>query len=224
MLTEDARENPLGVEESGAIEALTGEQVSTEPVLDGERIAAPTVPGLEVTFEVRGPDGVGRIEGCRGWTGVLCLPRSTLLVHQAEPDEVMVQGASAGHGPVRVFGEQPSPDDLGADGSAPTLPHPKGLLDHVIRSGVRTGMRPMGAVLEAFGPQLLVAPEPLVGLVPADVVSGGELGDREVAAQPFHNELLTSDHALRLPPRHDDLLVGGSCWVEDCHPSPFSIL
>ena len=67
---EEAGEDESGTGVGGPGEALTSEQVTAEAILDGERVAVDAVEGLELPLEVGGPDGVGRIEGRGGTTGM----------------------------------------------------------------------------------------------------------------------------------------------------------
>lgn len=63
---EEPGEDSLGINERGASETLTAEQVAAEAVLYGERVAVDTIKGLELALEVGGPNGVRGIERCSG--------------------------------------------------------------------------------------------------------------------------------------------------------------
>jgi len=59
VLLEQVAEHGLAADMLRGTEALAGEQVTAEPVDDGEGVAIEAVAGLELTLEVGGPDVVG---------------------------------------------------------------------------------------------------------------------------------------------------------------------
>jgi hypothetical protein len=67
-------------------------------------------------------------------------------------------------------------------------------------------MGTVGEPVRAFG---LVALDPLVAGLPADVMASAEFSDGEVAAEPLENETSAFDHGIGLQPGHGRLLCRG---------------
>jgi hypothetical protein len=78
----------------------------------------------------------------------------------------------------------------------------EGSFEDVGRCGVRGRMGPVGAVFEAIRPVDLVALEPLVAGLAADVVTPAELGVREQTSLGLDDELLAFGHRIGLQPWH----------------------
>jgi hypothetical protein len=78
---------------AGAGEGVDGQEISGEGISDGERIAVDAVEGLELAFEVGGPDLVGRSEGNGLEAGMLGLAPSAARLDQAVLLEELADGA-----------------------------------------------------------------------------------------------------------------------------------
>jgi hypothetical protein len=80
---------------------------------------------------------------------------------------------------------------------------------------IEGGRRPVGApglIGEARGPESVVAAQELVPGLPADAVSGTELGDGHHPTPSVLDELLTELHGDDRLPRHRILLEEPETW------------
>ena len=188
-LAEETSEDASGVGIGGAIETLAGEQIPTEAVLDGERVAVAAIEGLELTFEVGGPDGVGCIEGSGGSAGMRASATPARLLHEAIAPEVLVEDPSRRDAPVGVQGEEPSADLVGTP-TWSARAELEGRLKHMWLGGMWMSRGTAGTVPEAIGSFGLVAVEPLVARLAADAVAQAELRVREKAARGLEDESL----------------------------------
>ncbi len=73
-LAEQPGEDRFRVVDGGGGQGLTAEQIATEAVGDGQRIAIPGVTRLKVAFEVCAPDVIGREDLVRGFAGMTDVP------------------------------------------------------------------------------------------------------------------------------------------------------
>lgn len=163
------------------------EQEAGVAVLDRERKAELAVLGSELALEVSGPCGVGlrKNRERRTWMS----PTAPWLpgLDAAMPLERPADGIDAGD---RIDGGilfELRTDLLRSP--APCLPdRENAALNDGRRGGMRTGMGPMRAILEALEPFLLIASDPLVACGTADVVPPAELGVREIGKLGLDDE------------------------------------
>ena len=185
-----------------AIEALAGEQIAAEAVLDGEWVAVAAIEGLELALEVGGPDRIRRIKGRSGRpTGMWAPSASAGLVNESLTPEVLVKDASGGDAPVGMQSQEPSPDLVGTPASA-TSTELEGGLEHMQLARVWMCARTMGVIREAVGPLDLISLEPLVACLPADAVAKAELGVREDSSRGPEDESFAFVHRIGLQPWH----------------------
>ena len=204
VFLEQALQDETGVTMRGTEKSLAGEEGAAEAVLDGEGVAVDAVEGLELTLEVRGPDGVGSIEGSGGSTGVRSRGSALLLLDEAGADEVAMQDAFAWEPPLRMQRAEALQDLLGAP--ARLVPaQVEGGLEYVLGRGMRAVVRSVGAVLEPIDSLELVSLEPLVALLAADAEPTTGLGKREEAPLDLEDELLAFLHGIGLRPWHGRL-------------------
>jgi len=78
--------------------------------------------------------------------------------------------------------------------------------------GSRRAVRAPRLIGEARSPEGVIASQELVAGLPADAVSGTELGDGHHPTQRVVNELLTELHGDDLLPRHRTLLEEPETW------------
>ena len=174
-LLEETGEDPPGCCISSALEALACEQISTEAILYGERVAVDPVTGLELTLEVGGPDRVGGIEGCGGRPGVGSSSAAPSLLHESSSLHILVEDSSTRDGPVRVQGQESSSDLSGTPPGSVCAEFERSLDDLRIR-GEGMGSRSMRSIRQPIRPFGLVSVEPLVAGFTANAVSVAELG------------------------------------------------
>ena len=216
--TEQACKNRPGARVRRACEPLTGKQISTEAILDGQGIAVESVQGLELVLEISGPDAVRRIEGSCGPAGMRSLPAFTSLLHETLALEILVQDLGGKDMPVRVQGEEPSPD-LTRPPAHPSFAEYDSRFDHVGLGGMGAGMRCVGTVYETIRPLGQVSIKPFVTGLAADTIAMAEFGVREKATSRFEDELFAFFHGIGLHPGHGHLLAEGHITGRDCYPS-----
>ena len=215
---EQACENRPGARVRRACEPLTGKQISTEAILDGQGIAVEPVQGLELALEISGPDAVRRIKGSCGPAGMRPLPAFTSLLHETLALEILVQDLGGRDMPVRVQGEEPSPD-LTRPPTHPSFAEFDSRFDHVRFGGIGTEMGCVGTVYETIRPFGQVSIKPFVTGLAADTIPMAECGVREKATSRFEDESLAFLHGFGLHPGHGLLLAEGHITGRDCYPS-----
>ena len=142
-----------------------------------ERVAVDAVAGLELSFEIDGPDGVGLIHGRIGSSGVPSLPRCSSWLDESVAFEDGGPGAEGGPSQMGALLPEPGDDLLGAPAGVELLLLEDGV-DTALGRLVRAGMRLSGAIFESLVPALLESAQPLVSCLPADAVALAELGHR----------------------------------------------
>ena len=142
-----------------------------------EGVAVDAVAGLELSFEIDGPDGVGLIHGRIGSSGVPSLPRSSLWLDESVAFEDGGPGADGGPSQMGLLLAELGDDLLGAPSGVELLLLDDGV-DAVVGCLVRAGVRPSGAIPEGLVPSFPEPAEPLVSRLPADAVALTELGHR----------------------------------------------
>src|SRR5262249_43432798 len=152
--------------------------IAAEAVDDGEGVAVEAIAGLEVTFEVGGPDVVGREHGSLRPTGMTGSGSATSLGDQAVTLEEVAAGAASGPFPGGVLSGENTQQLLGTPGGMTVTRFEQGLHD----SGgglVRTGVRSAGLVAQPLESVSLIAGGPLVGGLATDAEARAQLGNWE---------------------------------------------
>ncbi len=194
-------------------EALAAEEIATEVVDDGERVAVGPIAHPELALEVDGPDLVrGRgLEGRR--SGMLPPPTPTPLVHLSVARQDIEDRAAGGPVALGI----PCAEAL-EDLSGPPAESSVFLEDQrddvgggLMRARAR-GTTPIGESPQTF---LLVPVEPFVAGVAADAVTEAEFRHGPRATREVLGEMMTFEHGVGLLPGHRSSSHRGS---EKCHP------
>jgi len=214
---EEAIEPAQGVGLIDTEHGLAVEEEASEAILNGERVAKLPIPRAKLALEINGPDGVGAVHGRERRTRVGTLPTWLPGQNDAGTNEDLVDGVDARY--LIELVRDHAPDLAGAPATMLAELEDPGL-DLGIR-GVRTGVRPVGAVLEACGPELLVAFEPLVAGGTANAESAAEFAEGMEASLGLHDEAETLVHGGRSSPGHRSILLEGVLQLEgeNCKPS-----
>jgi hypothetical protein len=214
---EEAVETAQGMGLIDTEHALAVEEEAAIAILHGEGIAELSITRAELTLEIDGPDGVGSVHGRERGARMSALATRLAGRNDAGTDEDLVDGVDAGH-LVELAGNH-APDLAGAP--ATMLAELKDPSLNLGIGGVRTGIRPMGAVLEARGPELLVAFEPLVAGGTAYAEPATELAEGMEASLGLHDEAESLVHGARSSPGHRSILLEGVLQLEgeNCKPS-----
>lgn len=176
-------------------------------------------------LEIGGPDGVGGIKGRRGRTRVGLLASPALLRDELLADEVFVQGLGRRERPIGVKRLKVA-EDLASPPTGTSFSELDRSLEDMRLGGVRTGLRPVGAVGQPVHAIGRVPTEPFVACLPADVVAPAELGEGEEATLRLEDESLSFSHGISLEPGHRRLPRNRKkephVTGRDCNPSGVS--
>ena len=187
VLFEQAREDRLGLRDRGGAQTLTGEQVPTEAVGDGERIAVAAVAGLELPLVVRAPHRIRGAHDRRGPAGMAEAAARAVRGDEPVPTQDVADRRAAREGPPRVPPLEECPQLLAApDGVSMASLQDCG--DDLVGGLIRGAMGPARVVVEAGGPEAQVAVDPFVARLAGDAISIAELRDRLGLAQVVGDE------------------------------------
>lgn len=103
VLGKGASEHRLALTGLRTGQPLTAQQHPAVPIRDGERIAVLTIAELELAFEVRGPNRVGRIHRGLGSPGMSRTAHPARRDHESGAVEMQGEGAARGPGRRRLL-------------------------------------------------------------------------------------------------------------------------
>ena len=182
-------------------QAVAAEQIAGVLIGDGQRIAVAAVVGAELAFEVGRPQVVRGVRHRWHDAGMMERAPAAAALHQPAAGQQVPGGADGGPRHVGVARRQPLQQLLGA----PIRMLAAGPHEQVGDGGrdlVRTGVRRSAPIDQRRAAPGVVAPHPLVARLPADGVSGAELGHRVEPEQVVIDEAIAFFHRCRLPPGH----------------------
>jgi hypothetical protein len=211
ILAKQALEDRAGLDQFGAGERLAGQEHATVAVGDREREAVLPVAQLELALVVGRPHRIRGLHGRERWSGGSGAAHAAAGGDQPQVLEAAGDGGAHGPGCLRPALAHEAEQLPGAPVRMAVVSLEQALEQQRVEGSGRA-MRATRLIGEACSPEGVIARQELVAGLPADAVSGTELGDGHHPAQSVIDELLTELHGDDLLPRHRILLEEPETW------------